>query len=137
MFLGHNAEASVVMRKQQQQQQHQATASNRSSASAFDNNRMPYLREQSITPDDSYYEDPGGPEARQSFADGGESRYVSEDPVSMGLYASRGSMHDESQVITDESVEKMLSSLREQFAKQNGRLLHSKAAKKGTFRNSR
>lgn len=138
VFLGHNTNAEGICK----QLQLQATTNNQSSANAY--NKVQYLREQSITPDESYYEDPAfassAPAAsggRQSVGDGGGSRYVSEDPVSMGLYASRSSVHDESQVITDESVEKMLSSLREQFAKQNGRLPNLKAAKKGVVRSSR
>ena len=99
VFLGHNPEGA---RKQQPSTFSGGTL-------AANNNRGPYLREQSIGADDSYYEEPAPADPSVSAAaaaapgrnssmplpaDGG-GRYVSEDPVSMGLYASRGSMHDD------------------------------------------
>ena len=81
-----------------------------------------YIREQSIGPDDYYQDSPPLKTSTKVMPGGGEgSRYVSEDPVSMGMYGSRGAMQEESG-ITDESVEKMLSSLKEQFARQSSRL---------------
>jgi hypothetical protein len=99
VFLGHNAEG---VRKPQQNNFSGGTTQTES-------NRIPYLREQSIGADDSYYEErapadsavlaaaaaPGRNSSMPLPADGGGSRYVSEDPVSMGLYASRGSIQDD------------------------------------------